>query len=166
MINNNIYYFYELFEKDDEKIKKDLKEKSLKKYKTEIKSFFDYYYNEIKKNSNSVFQFEKKFLEKKRQFFYSDLENGIFENLYNQIYSKYKNQYIEETKRNNEIKGSLSISSSANSNLKNNTLQKGKSLTYNKNRNNKVKLNKNNNYEMGSNGSFIKPINLKTKAFK
>ena len=104
LINNNIYYFYELFEKDDEKIKKDLKEKSLKKYETDIKSFFDYYYNEIKKNSNSVFQFEKKFLEKKRQFFYSDLENGIFENLYNQIYSKYKNQYIEETKRNNEIK--------------------------------------------------------------
>ena len=71
-----------------------------------------------------------------------------------------------ETKRNIEIKGSISISSSANSNFKNNSLQGGKSLTYNKNRNNKVKLNKNNNYEMGSNGSFIKPINLKTKAFK
>ena len=71
-----------------------------------------------------------------------------------------------ETKRNNEIKGSLSISSSANSNFKNNTLQKGKSLTYNKNKNTKVKINKSNNYEMGSNGSFIKPINLKTKVFK
>ena len=71
-----------------------------------------------------------------------------------------------ETKRNNEIKGSLSISSSANSNFKNNSLQKGKSLTYNKNKNTKVKINKSNNYEMGSNGSFIKPINLKTKVFK
>ena len=71
-----------------------------------------------------------------------------------------------ETKRNNDIKGSLSISSSANSNFKNNSLQKGKSLTYNKNKNTKVKINKSSNFEMGSNGSFIKPINLKTKVFK
>ena len=71
-----------------------------------------------------------------------------------------------ETKRNYEIKGSMSSNSNANSNFKNNSQQKGKSLTYNKNRNNKVKINKNNNYEMGSNGSFIKPINLKTKVFK
>ena len=71
-----------------------------------------------------------------------------------------------ETKR-NDNKYSLSISSSANSNFKNNNSQQtGKSLTYNKNRNTKVKLGKNNNYEMGSNGSFIKPINLKTKVFK
>ena len=71
-----------------------------------------------------------------------------------------------ETKRNNDIKGSVSISSSANSNFKNNSLQKGKSLTYNKNKNTKVKINKSSNFEMGSNGSFIKPINLKTKVFK
>ena len=70
-----------------------------------------------------------------------------------------------ETKR-NEFKGSISISSSANSNFKQNSQQKGKSLTYNKIRNTKVKINKSNNYEMGSNGSFIKPINLKTKVFK
>ena len=70
-----------------------------------------------------------------------------------------------ETKR-NEFKGSISISSSANSNIKQNSQQKGKCLTYNKIRNTKVKINKSNNYEIGSNGSFIKPINLKTKVFK
>ena len=70
-----------------------------------------------------------------------------------------------ETKR-NEFKGSISISSSANSNFKQNSQQKGKCLTYNKIRNTKVKINKSNNYEIGSNGSFIKPINLKTKVFK
>ena len=70
-----------------------------------------------------------------------------------------------ETKR-NEFKGSISISSSANSNFKQNSQQKGKCLTYNKIRNTKAKINKSNNYEIGSNGSFIKPINLKTKVFK
>ena len=33
-------------------------------------------------------------------------------------------------------------------------------------KNTKVKINKSSNFEMGSNGSFIKPINLKTKVFK
>ena len=70
-----------------------------------------------------------------------------------------------ETKR-NDNKYTISISSSANSNAKANSQQTGKSLTYNKNKNNKIKLSKSNNYEMGSNGSFIKPINLKTKVFK
>ena len=70
-----------------------------------------------------------------------------------------------ETKR-NENKCSISISSSANSNTKNKSQQRGKSLTFNKNRHTQVKMHKANNYEMGSNGSFIKPINLKAKVFK
>ena len=70
-----------------------------------------------------------------------------------------------ETKR-NDNKCSISISSSSNSNTKNKSQQTGKSLTFNKNRHTQVKMPKTNNYEMGSNGSFIKPINLKAKVFK
>ena len=69
-----------------------------------------------------------------------------------------------ETKRNDNNKCSISINSSANS--KNNSNKRGKSLTYNKSRHTNVKIHKANNYEMGVNGSFIKPINLKSKVFK
>ena len=69
-----------------------------------------------------------------------------------------------ETKRNDNNKCSISINSSTNS--KNNSNKRGKSLTYNKSRHTHTKMNKGNNYEMGVNGTFIKPINLKSKVFK
>ena len=69
-----------------------------------------------------------------------------------------------ETKRNDNNKCSISINSSANS--KNNSNKRGKSLTYNKSRHTNTKMHKTNNYEMGVNGTFIKPINLKSKVFK
>ena len=69
-----------------------------------------------------------------------------------------------ETKRNDNNKCSISINSSANS--KNNSNNRGKSLTYNKSRHTNTKMHKTNNYEMGVNGTFIKPINLKSKVFK
>ena len=69
-----------------------------------------------------------------------------------------------ETKRNDNNKCSISINSSSNS--KNNSNKRGKSLTYNKSRHTHTKMNKGNNYEMGVNGTFIKPINLKSKVFK
>ena len=70
----------------------------------------------------------------------------------------------KETKRNDNNKCSISINSSANS--KNNSNKRGKSLTYNKSRHTNTKMHKTNNYEMGVNGTFIKPINLKSKVFK
>jgi hypothetical protein len=71
----------------------------------------------------------------------------------------------------NDNKCPISISSSGksgNSNLKNSAQTTGKSLTFNKNKNKQSnpKLYKPNNYEMGINGNFIKPVNLKIKAFK
>ena len=69
-----------------------------------------------------------------------------------------------ETKRNDNNKFSISINSSANS--KSNSNKRGKSLTYNKSRHTNTKMHKANNYEMGVNGTFIKPINLKSKVFK
>ena len=69
-----------------------------------------------------------------------------------------------ETKRNDNNKFSISLNSSANN--KNNSNKRGKSLTYNKSRHTNTKMRKANNYEMGVNGTFIKPINLKSKVFK
>ena len=69
---------------------------------------------------------------------------------------------------NSNIKGIIPISpnTNTNSNVKTKSKMRGKSLTYNKMKHGKIKINKSNNYVMGIDGSFIKPLNLKAKAFK